>query len=85
MPSSSIPTRRARAGASRGLTVPSLGGGRAALVVLLLCAAAVLAGPVSPAAGCDCAGAPAAQHYADADVVFTGTLASRTVTAPGWS
>ena len=52
------------------------------LVVLLLGAAAVLAGPVSPAAACDCAGAPTARHYADADVVFTGTLESRTVPEP---
>ena len=78
MPSSSIPTSRERAGASRGLTVPSLGGGSAAPVVLLLCAVAVLAGPVSPAVACDCAGGSAAAHYADADVVFTGTLVSRT-------
>jgi hypothetical protein len=38
----------------------------------------------SPAAACSCAEANTAQHFANADAVFTGTLVSRTVTRPDW-
>ena len=82
MPSTSIPTSRARRGASGGLTAWSLGRARAALVVLLLATAAVVTGPASAARACDCASLPAPSADARADVVFTGTLLSRTVTEP---
>ena len=82
MPSTSIPTSRTRRGGPGGLTTPSLGAGRAALLVLLLAAAAVVAGPAAPAQACRCVDAPTAQHHAEADVVFTGSLVSRTVEHP---
>src|SRR3954467_2211060 len=49
---------------------------------MLFAAAGLLV--ASPAQACSCAEATTAQHVADADVVFTGTLLSRTVDHPDW-
>jgi hypothetical protein len=51
------------------------------LAVLFAAAGLFLA---SPAQACSCAEATTAQHVADADVVFTGTLLSREVDHPDW-
>src|SRR5215217_6381639 len=51
------------------------------LAVLLSAAGLLLA---SPAQACSCAEATTAQHFADADLVFTGTLVSREVDHPDW-
>ena len=82
MPISSIPTSRVRWGGPGGLTAASVGRGRAALVVLLLCAAAVLAGPAGPAQACSCVENDPVAHFQRADAVFIGTLVDRTVSHP---
>ncbi len=78
MPSSSIPTSRSRRGAG-GVMLPRLG--RAVLVAVLV-GLGVAAGPADPAAACSCTRASTAEHYAAADVVFTGRLLERTVEEP---
>jgi hypothetical protein len=55
--------------------------GRALLVVVLV-GLGVAAGPADPAAACSCKVASTADHYASADVVFTGRLLERTVDEP---
>jgi hypothetical protein len=59
---------------------------RRGLLALLLAALFSAAGLLlaSPAAACSCAEADTAQHFADADAVFTGSLLSRDVDHPDW-
>jgi hypothetical protein len=59
---------------------------RRGLLTLLLAALFSAAGLLvaSPATACSCVEADTAQHFADADVVFTGSLLSRTVSRPDW-
>jgi hypothetical protein len=52
-----------------------------AVTVLMSGAGLLVAGP---AMACSCAEATTAQHFAEADAVFTGTLVSRDVDHPDW-
>jgi hypothetical protein len=56
------------------------------MITLLLAALLSAVGLLiaSPAQACSCAEATTAQHVAEADVVFTGTLLSREVDHPDW-
>ncbi|GAA3158170.1 hypothetical protein GCM10010531_06970 [Blastococcus jejuensis] len=56
------------------------------MVTLLLTALLAVAGLLvaAPAQACSCAEATTAQHFADADAVFTGSLLSRDVDHPDW-
>jgi hypothetical protein len=55
---------------------------RTAVLAVLVAALGVAWGPATPASACSCVPATTADHVANADVVFTGTLVSREVSHP---